>query len=49
MSEHLVEYLPTAYLKFIERDGKRILQQRWQVPEYPWMMEWRDVPLEKPT
>ncbi len=42
---------PTAGLRFVTRDGKRILQQLWQV----WLVhghakvscsdEWRDVPL----
>lgn len=43
----IIDYQPTMRLRFIERDGKRILQQQWQVPEYAWMMEWRDVPLVK--
>lgn len=40
-------YDPTNHLRFIERDGKKILQQYWkerfgrEVSD-----EWRDVPLE---
>ncbi len=40
---------PTAHLRFVERDGKRILQQLWgvfDVSALPWRRsEWRDVPL----
>lgn len=43
---------PTAFLRFIERDGKRILQQRWAITTYDndarptgQHGEWRDVPL----
>lgn len=44
---------PTAHLRFVEREGKRILQQRWQVTTYyepahtpaDIHREWRDVPL----
>jgi hypothetical protein len=43
----IIDYQPTMSLRFIERDGKRILQQQWRVPEYAWMEEWRDVPLVK--
>jgi hypothetical protein len=35
--------MPTASLRFVERDGKRILQQAWQTG---YEFEWRDVPLE---
>jgi hypothetical protein len=43
---------PTHWLRFVEREGKRILQQRWAVTTYDsdWVPtgihgEWRDVPL----
>jgi hypothetical protein len=45
---------PTTQLRFVLRDSKRILQQRWELP-YVWTntqgeptleyeYEWRDVP-----
>jgi hypothetical protein len=43
---------PTCLLRFVLRDGKRILQQRWRSTRYDsdgncYMgSEWRDVPLE---
>ena len=44
---------PTARLRFVEREGKRILQQRWLTKNYDTKdlvmsaeEEWRDVPLE---
>lgn len=38
----------TNDLRFIERDGKRILQQKWASVYYPASNnEWRDVPMEK--
>lgn len=47
---------PTANLRFIERDGKRILQQRWALKHCDIQHrvtgltgEWRDVPLETET
>lgn len=48
---------PTPQLRFIEREGKRILQQLWKISTFhrvndiPWgtEIEWRDVPLEVPT
>ena len=44
---------PTAYLRLVERDGRRILQQRWRLTEHlgpeivgqDW--RWEDVPLEE--
>ena len=44
---------PTSRLRFVERDSKRILQQRWAVRTYLETTgailgeygEWRDVPL----
>ena len=44
---------PTAQLRFVERDGKKILQQLWKSePSEQWnslttYQEWRDVPLEQ--
>lgn len=48
---------PTPYLRFVERDGERVLQQWWvhrhmeshglYAPARGWAGEWRDVPLEK--
>jgi hypothetical protein len=50
------EYLPTAYFRFINRDGKRILQQQWHCwmgsDEYAtgearplaFEWEWKDIP-----
>lgn len=48
---------PTSYLRFVERDGRRILQQRWAVTSYLGTThspigkhgEWRDVPVEDET
>lgn len=44
---------PSPQLRFVERDGKRILQQWWALKHYdaesrPTGLtgEWRDVPLE---
>jgi len=40
----------TCALRFVERDGKRILQQAWQGPDYAKQrmhVEWRDVPFEE--
>ena len=43
-------------LRFIERDGQRILQQRWECSEFDYdnessrqWKEWRDVPLVQET
>ncbi len=43
---------PTVWLRFVEREGKRILQQRWSVTTHDKDYnptdrrgEWRDVPL----
>lgn len=44
---------PTPNLRFVEREGKRILQQRWAITSYLQTTsttlgqrgEWRDVPL----
>lgn len=43
---------PTSLLRFVERDGKRILQQRWAITSYTvndiplgQVGEWRDIPL----
>jgi len=40
---------PTVGLRFVERDGKKILQQNFRI-EYPqegkMKMEWRDVKVE---
>lgn len=38
----------TNVLRSIERDGKHILQQAWQGPDYEnqrFHVEWRDVPV----
>lgn len=37
---------PDMHLRFVERDGKRILQQNWvcSLGDELWM-EWRDIPL----
>jgi hypothetical protein len=47
---------PTPYLRFVEREGKRILQQRWAVTTYDAMHVakgvhgvWRDVPFALET
>jgi hypothetical protein len=44
---------PTAYLRYVDRDGERVLQQRWVVTHYDvhhratgQFDEWRDVPFE---
>lgn len=38
---------PSAVLRFVERDGKRILQQKWFVSTLTsHESEWRDIPLE---
>lgn len=46
---------PTMHLRFIERGGKRILQQQWESKRWEhgvpttWAAEWRDIPfVEKP-
>jgi hypothetical protein len=46
---------PSMELRFIERDGKKVLQQLWYLPvainpmlyveNFKWPTEWRDVPL----
>lgn len=43
---------PTVLLRFVEREGRRILQQRWAITTYDGTHrakgqhgEWRDVPL----
>lgn len=47
---------PTVHLRFVERDGKHILQQQWIITHYDvnhraigQVGEWRDVPLEAET
>lgn len=41
---------PTAALRFVERDGRRILQQEWVGHSgRADFREWRDVPLEVET
>lgn len=39
---------PTNGLRFVDRGGKKILQQLWRVQKSSFEMrqEWRDVPLE---
>lgn len=45
---------PTSHLRFVERDGRHILQQMFEVKTYDCETldcmltgEWRDVPVEK--
>ena len=39
----------TNSLRFVERDGKKILQQLWVYRGANARSEWRDVPVEKET
>ena len=37
---------PTVSLRFVERDGRRILQQAWRVERSTGVcVQWRDIPL----
>lgn len=52
VSDDAVVLAPTAGLRFIERGGQRVLQQKWSgtategtLTQFRWV--WRDVPLER--
>ncbi len=47
----MIPWTPTSYLRFIERHGKRLLQQKWELRDDNGVLdtEWRDIPLMPET
>lgn len=49
----IAQEFPTSRLRFIKRDGQRVLQQQWRIDEWGGdepsqsKFAWRDVPLEE--
>jgi hypothetical protein len=54
--KHYIIEEPAARVRWVERDGRRVLQQRWAVREYDDQHncigltgKWQDVPVETET
>ena len=47
----MTKWQPTCELRFVERDGEQVLQQKWERFLSEWYenkpeIKWRDVPVE---